>query len=158
MIGQSQLLLISLFLVGLTSCSKGLIYEKYLEIDQKSWEYENPVTFEVEVEKPEDSYDLYVNLRHSNDYPYSNLWLMLYTLPPEGQPTQQRLELKLARPDGSWIGNSLGGTITHEIRVRSNMELPAAGTYTYTIQHDMRMNQVPAVSHVGIRLSKADDQ
>jgi len=153
---KSLLVAMALFgLFALSSCTRGLVYEKYLEIEGNSWEYESPVTFEVSIEELNKEYDLYVNLRHSNDYPYSNIWLMLFSLPPNGQPTQQRLELKLAKPDGAWIGNGMGSTITHEIRVRTGMRFTEVGTYTYTIQHDMRMNQVPAVSHVGIRMEES---
>lgn len=144
-------------LFSLSACHQGLVYEKYLEIDNNSWEYESPVTFEIDVENINKKYDLYVNLRHSNDYPYSNIWLMLFSLPPDGQPTQQRIELKLARPDGSWIAKGNGGTITHEVRVRQGMKFDKPGTYTYTLQHDMRINQVPAVSYVGIGLKETKE-
>ncbi|MGB0429568.1 MAG: gliding motility lipoprotein GldH [Bacteroidia bacterium] len=144
-------------LVLLASCSAGLLYEKYLEIDNKGWKYVEPITFEVEVDDIGKAYDIYVNLRHTNDYPYSNLWLMLYTYPPdEGDVTQQRMELKLAQPDGKWLGNGLGTNITHEIRVRQKFVFPTKGTFAFTLQHDMREQIVPAVSHVGLRVQEAE--
>ncbi len=142
--------------IFLAACSKGLIYENYLKIEGNGWKYIEPITFEVDVEDISKAYDIYVNVRHTNDYPYSNLWLMMYTYPPEGDEiTQQRMELKLAQPDGKWLGNGLGTNITHEIKVREKFVFPAKGTYAFTIQHDMREQVVPAISHVGIRIEKS---
>lgn len=139
-------------------CNPGLLYEKYLEIEGKGWKHIEPITFEVEVDDISVPYDVYVNLRHTNDYPYSNLWLMMYTYPPEGeQATQQRMELKLAQADGRWLGNGLGTNVTHEIRVRQKFVFPTKGTYAFTIEHDMREQIVPAVSHVGLRIEKSKD-
>jgi len=151
-----KFLLFVVLMATLQGCSGGLIYEKYAEIDGLGWEYNSPVTFEVDVEDASKKYDFYVNLRHTNDYPYSNLWLMLYSYPPEGNPTQQRMELKLAKPDGKWIGTGLGANITHEIRVKSGFTFPAPGKYAFTVQHDMREQIVAAISHVGIRIQETE--
>lgn len=152
------LLSISLLAMGLLqSCNSGLVYEKYFEIEGKGWKYIEPITFEVEVDDISKTYDLYVNVRHTNDYPYSNLWMMMYSYPPDGEATQNRMELRLAYPDGKWIGNGLGANITHEIRVKHKFAFPMKGTYVFTLQHDMREQIVPALSHVGIRIEASGE-
>ncbi|MBI1183547.1 gliding motility lipoprotein GldH [bacterium] len=152
-----QLIIGLLCTTVLSGCNRGLLYEKYMEIDHNGWEYVKPITFEVEVTDVSKPYDFYINLRHTNDYPYSNLWIMLFSYPPEGNPTQQRMELKLAKPDGKWLGNGLGANITHEIKVKAGFTFPMPGKYAFTLQHDMREQIVPAITHVGIRIEEASE-
>lgn len=142
-------------LAFLSSCNGQVQYEKYFEIPDSKWDHDQVINFELEIEDATQAYDLYINVRHTNDYPYSNLWTMLYYTPANGQGTQQRMEFKLAQPDGKWLGNGFGSTVTHEIKVRSGIKFEQPGKVVFTLQHDMRINPVPAVSHMGLRLEKA---
>ena len=139
----------------LVSCGGDVVFEKYYELPSAKWDYDDAINYEVDIKDVSKTYDLYVNIRHTNDYPYSNLWTMLYYAPVNGQGTQQRMEFKLAQSDGKWLGNGFGSTVTHEIKVRSGMKFEQPGKMIFTIQHDMRVNPVPAVSHVGLRLEKS---
>lgn len=157
---MSRIWLLSLLPILLTSCQGDVVYERYMEIEAARWEYVKPITFDVEVKELGQKMDLYVNLRHTNDYPYANLWLKLFYYPPEGDPsppTQQRLELKLAKANGKWIGSGLGTTISHEIKIKSDLVFNRTGVHSFTIQHDMREQVVPAIDHVGLRLEKSED-
>lgn len=142
----------------LGSCAGDVVFEKYFELPSAKWDYDQAINFEVDVKDVKQTYDLYVNVRHTNDYAYSNLWMMLYSAPQEGEGTQQRMELKLAMPNGAWLGKGFGSTVTHEIKVRSNIRFENPGVQLFTLQHDMRINPVPALSHVGIRLERSKGQ
>lgn len=137
----------------ISACSPGIVYEEYADISDAKWEYEKPVTFEVDIPKA-GSYKIFCNIRHNNDYHYANLWVQLFSYPPKGKPKKQRFEIRLARKDGKWLGNGIGGTLTREALLLNDFQAEKAGKYTFTIQHDMRLNVVPAISHVGIRVEE----
>lgn len=59
-------------------------YEKNLEIPGHEWTYDYKPSFEVKIQ-PEDTaylYNIYVNIRHTDAYPYSNIWLLVGTQTP----------------------------------------------------------------------------
>lgn len=74
-----------LIIIALTACDKNRIYDKFTEIPQAQWEYSQKMPFEVEIADTLARYNVYVNVRHNDDYPYSNLWVMLYTYLPSGK-------------------------------------------------------------------------
>ncbi|MCB0736743.1 MAG: gliding motility lipoprotein GldH [Bacteroidetes bacterium] len=145
-------LLVFAFLVG---CDSNLVFEKYAPING-SWLFEEPVSFTVDINQPDDIYALYVNVRNTNDYEWSNLWVKLTTIAPDSSVHNESYNLTLAEPNGQWLGKSWGGTITHEKLVQANFKFAKPGTYQFILHHDMRMNQVKGITHAGIRLEKME--
>lgn len=145
-----------MMVIGLAGCDRGVLFEQFVPLDKKGWGYEQVLPFELEVQDVSVPYDVFINLRHTNDYPYANLWIMVYSYPPDGgTPTQQRMELKLATNDGKWLGTGLGANVNHQIKVRDMMKFQAPGKYSLAIQHDMRVQSVPALTHFGITVAKS---
>lgn len=139
-----------LVVVALSSCGSNVFYERYDELDG-GWLYQNTFKHKVDVEDTAQWYNLLINVRHTNDYPYANLWVDLTTTTPDSVVKSQKFDLKLAKPSGQWLGKSWGSTITQERLVR-RVRFAQKGTYQFKLQHDMRVNLVPAVTHVGMSL------
>lgn len=147
----SLLMLLSL-MVG---CSGNTVYEDYFEFNQTEWEHQKVVSFQVPITEP-GNYNIYAMVRHTNEYNYSNLWMMLYTQKPDSSVTKQRFELTLAEPDGKWIGDGFGSNIDQVVKLRSNYPIDQVGNYIFSIQHDMRLTVVPSVKSVGLKLEKSE--
>ena len=139
----------------LTSCDTKGVFDEYTKVEEGQWDFQAPVVFEVTIEETGIPYHVFTNFRHTNDYPYSNLWITLSRKGPSGEELAQRFELTFAQQDGKWLGSGLGSSITQEKRILSDLTFPEAGTYTFTLRHDMRLKQVPAINYVGLRLEKA---
>lgn len=146
----------SIFLLStaLVSCSSNLVYEAYTEVEN-GWQYQNVIEHMVDVEGPAAAHDVFLNIRHTNDYPYSNLWVQVFTTNPDGQEVSQRFEITLAKPDGQWLGNSWGSTITQERLIMQGVKFQKPGKHVFKVQHDMRLNNVPAITHIGVRVEDA---
>lgn len=99
---------------------------------------------------------MYVNLRNSVDYSYSNIWLFLTIKPPKGQTVADTVEFVLADPSGKWFGNGYGKLRDNKLLYRRNVYFPATGVYTITVQHGMRTETLEGIYDVGIRLEKAN--
>ncbi|WP_160712159.1 gliding motility lipoprotein GldH [Chitinophaga solisilvae] len=139
-------------------------YEKNLEIPGHDWAYDYKPSFEVNIQ-PEDTaslYDIYVNVRHTDAYPYSNMWLLVgTTYPGDSIPKDQRVELPLADISGKWSGTGTSGIIKHDdiiehrVPIQHNAIFNKPGTYKFTFEQNMRQNPLPHVMNVGLRISKA---
>ncbi|MBV7528626.1 gliding motility lipoprotein GldH [Chitinophaga sp. sic0106] len=134
------------------------VYEKNLEIPGHDWTYDYKPAFEVKLE-PEDTawlYNIYVNVRHSAPYPYSNLWIMVGTqYPGDSIPARQRVELPLADPSGKWLGSGIDDIFEHRVPIQQNAIFSKPGTYKITFEQNMRQNPLPHVMNVGLRIEKA---
>lgn len=149
--------LITLFALMLAGCFNGaFILDKNTEIPEASWSYDNKPTFEVAISDTVSQYNLYVNLRHTNNYPYSNMWLLIYTTLPSGNKMERRTELPLADKQGKWYGKDSGSIINQQILIQSNAIMPEAGTYRFEFEQNMRVNPLTDVLSVGLAIEKAE--
>ena len=132
-------------------------YEKNLEIPGHEWSYGHKPVFEVTLQ-PQDTaylYNIYVNIRHKDSYPYSNIWLLVNTQFPDAKPFPQRVELQLAEITGKWKGVGLDDIYESQVPIQTNAIFNKPGTYRFTFEQNMRQNPLPDIMNVGLRIEKA---
>lgn len=151
MIKQSYLIFIlSLFIF--ISCQNSIIFEKYDEIPDYEWKYENKISFQISIKDTSIYHNLYLNLRHTGNYPFSNIWIMIYQKNPDKKISFKRYEFTLAVVDGKWLGKGLGDIVDHKIIFAENIKFPQEGEYTFLFQHDMRMDILPSIMDIGLTI------
>lgn len=97
-----------------------------------------------------------VNVRHTNDYPYSNLYLFVVISSPDGNHLRDTLELNVADNTGKWYGTSTLGDIYSISKIyKKNVRFAQKGTYNFYISQAMRLTQLQGITDVGIRIEKA---
>ncbi|MGX5818077.1 gliding motility lipoprotein GldH [Chitinophaga lutea] len=141
-------------------------FEKNRNIAHSQWNVADTLPFEVQL-SPEDTgyyYNLYVNVRHTDAYPYSNLWIIIHTAGPGDSTTvARRVELPLADSYGKWMGSGVNGRVAsgtddiyeHRIPIQQNAILPRAGAYRFVFEQNMRQNPLPEILSMGLRIEKA---
>ncbi len=146
---------ISLFFV-LPACNEpGTLLDQSTEISNHNWFYSNKIKTEVKITDTSVPYNLYFNLRHSADYRYSNIFVLVHETSPDHQTKTIRYEFKLANPDGEWLGNGSGNLYNYRLALKTNYRFPVKGTYVFTIEQNMRDNPLKEVADVGLRVEKA---
>lgn len=99
------------------------------------------------IDDVEKEYNFTLLLRTTTDYAYSNLWIFLKTEAPDGTTAREPFEIKLANPDGSWIGNKTG-TIVETALYFKERKLPMKGKYVFTVEQGITSIQVNEVLDV----------
>lgn len=145
---------IALLLLLLIACSTSTCFDKSEQIPNRSWEYENVLNFDINTIELGVQYDMYINLRHSKKYNYSNIFLKVHESQKGFIDTTQRVEIKLAELDGKWIGNSAGDLYEHQYLYKENIIFRDTSLYKVKIEQNMRQNPLLHISDVGIRLVK----
>lgn len=144
------------FVLLFQSCDPLMIYDNYLKTDSGKWGHGDPKSFEVEIPDSIYSYNVLVNVRHTTDYPVSNLYVFLTVNGPDGESVRDTLEIFVTDTKGKWQGYGFG-KIKHISRMyRKNVRFSRPGKYTFTIDQGMRYNEVP-VTDVGLRIEKFKD-
>lgn len=152
-----HMLWVGTVMVSLHACQAvpGLgVYEKVESIPHYSWDYGFKPKFDINISDTSSSYSIYVMLRHNNGYAFSNLWVLITMVKPDGTAQTQRVELPLADTDGRWMGSGLDDIFDHKIPIQQRAHFPETGTYHFSIEQNMRINPLPDIMAVGFRIEK----
>lgn len=153
---------IGLFLVVLvamlmTSCDGTVFYSEYADINEDGWEISDSACFDVQVDDTTRLFNLYVEVRNSIDYSYSNLFLFVNTTFPDGSVSCDTMELPLADPTGAWLGKHSGRYVDSRYRLRGQpVRFPMLGKYHFAIVNGMRDEAIEGIAHVGFLVEYAN--
>ncbi len=145
--------LILLFFIN--SCDPLHVYEKNKEIPDRKWSKNNAVAFDVKIEDTEDIYNMYINIRHTSDYPFRNIIFFVKTIGPRGTVANDTVEYMLADKKGKWYGGGLGGVYFAQMPFKKNIRFPYTGVYRFELVQGMRKDALNAVRDVGIRIERS---
>jgi gliding motility-associated lipoprotein GldH len=143
--------LLLLFAGGCTDPNS--VLDTNTSIENHNWSYANKIKYAVKIEDATIPYNVYVNLRVTGDYRYSNIFLLLRRSGPKLKAVT-RFEIKLANPDGQWLGQGSGNLYSYQVPVITDFKFPQKGTYQFEIEQNMRDNPLHEVSDVGLRVEK----
>jgi gliding motility-associated lipoprotein GldH len=141
-----------LFLSGCTD--PNAIFDQSTPIDNHNWSYANRVKNLIKIDDPSIPYNLYINLRVTGEYKYSNIFVLIRRNGPKLKGVT-RYEIKLANLDGEWLGQGSGNLYSYQVPVLTNYKFPEKGTYIFEIEQNMRDNPLHEVNDVGMRVEKA---
>jgi gliding motility-associated lipoprotein GldH len=130
------------------------VIDQNTAIADHSWSYANKITYTVKIDDEKAAYNLYMNLRVTADYKYSNLFVLISQTGPDKKKQIKRYELKLANKDGEWLGKGSGNLYSYQVSFLTNYKFAAKGIYTFSIEQNMRDNPLREVSDVGLRVEK----
>jgi gliding motility-associated lipoprotein GldH len=138
-----------------TACDKARVFEENVNIPDNVWNRNNKVRFDVAVDDLSAKYNFYINVRNAGNYPYSNLFIFMDTKYPDGFVSRDTLECILADESGTWLGDGSGDIFDNQIMFRKNFSMKQKGNYVFVLEQGMRVENLPLIMDVGIRLEKA---
>ena len=147
-------LIISLSLT--MACDSSRVFEKNEDIATSTWAYADTIGFDVPITDTTSRYNIYVNVRHTNEYEYRNLWIYAHTHFPSGKQLKTRIDLPLADNEGKWYGKGLSEIINTQILIQPKAMMTDTGTYRFMLEQNMRQNPLPNIMSMGLRIEKAE--
>ena len=151
---KKSLLILAFFLFLPFSCQRSVEFDQFSSIDKSGWSWNDPLTFEVELTDTVNVHDLFIQVRHTVDYPMSNLYMFVKVAGPSGQSLADTVNFILAESDGMWLGSGVGKLKELRLLYRKNTLFKDPGIYTFVIEQGMRNPSLP-VTDIGIRIEKA---
>ncbi|MGW8317421.1 MAG: gliding motility lipoprotein GldH [Bacteroidales bacterium] len=146
-----------LVLLLLISCDPDLVYDHFETMEDGTWSWTDPREFKVEVTDTLSLNNIYLQVRHTVDYPMSNLYMFVYVKSPSGQMLKDTVNIMLAEPDGRWIGKGLGNLRELMLLYRRQTRFGEPGIYTFTLEQGMRNPSLP-VTDIGIRIERTNQK
>lgn len=138
--------------MAVASCTDTAVLDKNVVITDNTWYYDNQPELTAHIIDADQRYNIYLNLRHTPDYRYANIFLLVHQSGPGMQDTTERFELSLAEPDGRWLGRGTGSMYAHRQPIKEGVHFPDTGLYHFVIEQNMRENPLREIADVGIRI------
>ena len=141
-----------------TSCgNKNVIFDESVIINNASWNNEDLPYFDVNVEDSLSTYAFYLNIRHLENYRYSNFYMFLHSTFPNGNQIHDTIECILAYPDGRWIGEGSGSMRASKILLNNNLRFPLKGNYHFEIEQAMREDVLEGITDIGVCFERIEN-
>ena len=142
-----------ILLLAFASCTSES-FNKRTVIPEAEWAQENRVFFDVDINDTLNGYVFGLELRHLENYRYSNLFVFLHTTMPNGNVTHDTIQCILATPEGRWVGKSSGSMRDVRLTLNPNLRFPLEGTYHFEIEQAMREPVLKGISDIGLFIEK----
>ena len=144
------------FILGVSSlsCSEKPFYEKVYSFDGNEWIQRVKPSFAVDIKDIEKEYNFIITLRTTTDYKYSNLWIYMNTITPDGTKAREPFQIQITNPDGSWAGIKTGTIVEHPLQFNKR-KLPKKGKYTFTLEQGITESKIDEVLDIGLRVTES---
>ena len=146
-----SILLIAAFALFLCSCDPRGVYDQYVRVEGDGWSWHDKMLFQVDMSDTTSLHNMYLQIRHTVDYPMSNLYLFVDLEGPGGEQLRDTVHLVLAAPDGRWLGRGTGKYRELALLYREHIVFAQPGVYKVALEQAMRKNKLP-ITEVGLRI------
>jgi gliding motility-associated lipoprotein GldH len=136
------------------SCDRSGIYDKNVAIQHYLWSAGDTLSFHVNIADTLQAHNIYLNIRNSYHYEYSNIFLFISTYAPNGNFVKDTVEISLADKTGRWFGKGAANVFSLQVPYKMKIRFPHKGIYLFEIQHAMWNNSLKGITDVGLRVEK----
>lgn len=139
-----------------TSCDPNVLYNEDKHIDEKGWNMDNPLIFNLDVDDTSSTYLCCLDIRNRNDYAYSNIYFHITTIYPDGSvAADTNIEFQLAERNGRWLGKENGRYVDGRYPF-CYFHFPMQGSYQFVVHHAMRDTLLPGIKNIGMHIEGAN--
>jgi gliding motility-associated lipoprotein GldH len=138
----------------LFSCSKTKVFDKSVKFDNYDWNMDKVVSFDVAIEDTSATYNVYIPVRHTDNYPYDALLINVTYTSPNSEGHTKNYKLKFRDADGKFIGDGSGDIWDENPLIMEKAKFNEKGTYKFEIVNDMKTTPTQGIMELGLRIEK----
>ena len=147
-----------LLLILIVACDDKRVFDEYKSVGN-TWNKDSIVSFDLPKLETNKQYNLYLNVRNNDNYPFNNLFLLVSLENPDGLVKVDTLEYAMANPDGTLLGEGFSDTKESKLFYKENLKFDKIGQYKVHIQQAVRQNgkvkgekELQGITEVGFRV------
>lgn len=145
----------------LLSCDEKRVFDEYKSVGS-SWHKDSIINFKLPKLDSLKKYNMYVNTRVNNDYPFDNLFLIVTLQQPNKNILVDTLEYQMANPDGTIMGEGFSDIKESKLFYKQK-DFKLQGDYKVKIQQAVRqtgkvtgVDKLNGITEVGFRIESLD--
>jgi gliding motility-associated lipoprotein GldH len=145
--------------LALSACTGHVVYQSDVPVPGGEWDRAFVPEFSFDITDAASKHDLFIDIRHTGEYPFSDLFLFVDLSGPDGRHMRDTVECLLADPSGRWFGKGTGFVFADRYQAKVLYKLgnrfPVAGRYGIKLEQAMRTERLPGVLDVGISVERS---
>ncbi len=157
---SNNIFLAAVLAVLLASCDKERVFDEYKSVGS-AWHKDTIATFDLPQVDTTKAYNLFVNVRSNDAYPYSNLFLIVQMDHPGRLSKVDTLEYVMADEEGRLLGDGFSDIKESKLFYKEKVRFKK-GQYKVHIKHAVRetgkvqgVPELKGISEVGFRIEYA---
>ncbi|PCH77232.1 MAG: gliding motility lipoprotein GldH [Flavobacteriaceae bacterium] len=143
------------------SCDSNRIFDTYVAVPNHEWTAENSIEFSVEAKDTLSKHNVFIQLRNTDDFEFSTLFIIGKIEFPNGTQVIDTLEYEMADVQGKWLGSGYTSVKENKLFYKENIQFKQSGIYRFNLRQATRkMSDVAGefplkgISDVGLRIEK----
>ena len=136
------------------SCQESDFYIENKIIKNRSWEYSQIPEFKVNIGDAKAKYDIYIYIRHTNFYPYTNISTIVHVNSQRNINSTLENNINLVTKTNQWTGKNTGILYEVEYKLKEDFIFPDTGNYIFSIEQNMKDNPLKEINDIGIKIIK----
>lgn len=145
-------LLPALFLSAvLLSCADSAETVDMKRLDGR-WPKNDEQKFSFSISDAQNPKNIIFVVRNNNDYPYSNIRLIVKLNEGKRVLNADTLNYILAQPDGTWLGKGFGDTKEIMFQYKLNYKFPRNAKYEIGVTQAMRADSLKGIEDIGVKI------
>ena len=143
-----------LLLMFISGCSNESIFHENRQIPSEGWNKDSLAEFNVAISDTSAQYELFINIRNTNNYPHQNFWMFVSTLSPDSNLVTDTIECYLANEQGKWLGSGISSFYEMQVLLQDSVRFKSQGNYRFSIRQGMREDVLQGISDIGLEVQK----
>ncbi len=141
-----------LVLLCFTQCGETFFYTQEIPINTEGWSYDKAKKFDFKIQEANQKYQAFLDIKHTPDYPYQNLYYQLKTTNPKGNVDKRMLSTNLADKTGQWYGSCNSTSCNVRINLEKEISFEDIGNYTIEIEQWTRDSLLQEVESIALHI------
>lgn len=139
----------------LIGCDRVRIYEVNNDFASAIWRADSVQRFSFAITEGSRTYDLFANFTNEVDYPYYNLYYQYSIADSLNREVKSGLlnAILFDAKSGEPKGSGLGDLYDHRSPILRDFTFPTTGRYVLSLQQYMRIDSLPGIRAVGVRIA-----
>ena len=157
---STGLFLILFLLLSFSACDKDEVYYRYHDIKNMEWSKLDTLYFDIDsaVIDTETDYHMSIQVSHTFDYPYRNIWFYMHENITDTLYTAHGKQFMLADEFGNWYGSGFGSLYQYGLEYFDSVRFKEKRNYRIKLVHGMRDEPLDGIEKVGIKIIKKQKQ
>jgi gliding motility-associated lipoprotein GldH len=144
-------------LLMMSSCGEPPVLDELVVLDANGWHMDSVVEANWSPKDSAKPVFMRMYVRHTDEYPYSNLYLFRSIYSSEGKEFSDTVNVQLADALGKWNGSGMSNLKTMDIPIgRGAVRFVPNERYRLVIQHGMRDTVISGVQDIGVVFEYAE--
>ena len=148
----NRLIVFLVLSVAFSSCGPDYIFQKKYTFDSSGWVQSDTLVFSVPIIDTLRIYNLYLDVDHTDDYAYQNMYIRIHTTFPDQQKLIERVSISIENKSGQWNGECKGKNCHLRVNIQEGAFFNRPGEYTFMIEQFMRHDTLEAISGINFMI------